>query len=128
MASQRLAPLLPGIQDPYLHAVSRLAMAWTSPIAGDFDGALRGALASVEQLRGQDEPYWTAVADLSAGHLETSVGRYDDALRHLNEARDLAERFDHAWLAAWSRVQLGTLAIMGSRLEEAGRCWMRCWS
>jgi hypothetical protein len=29
------------------------------------------------------------------------------------------ERFDYAWLAAWSRVQLGTLAIMGSRLEEA---------
>jgi hypothetical protein len=43
MASQRLAPLLPGIHDPFLHAVSRLAMAWTSPIAGDFDGALRGA-------------------------------------------------------------------------------------
>ena len=33
-----------------------------------------------------------------------TVGRYDDALRHLTEARDLAERFDNAWLAAGSRV------------------------
>lgn len=59
------------------------------------------------------------MAGLSAGYLETSVGRRDDALRHLREARDLAERFHYDWLAAWSRVQLGTLAITGSRLEEA---------
>ena len=37
-------------------------MAWTSPIAGDFDGALREALVALEELRGQDEPFWTAVA------------------------------------------------------------------
>jgi ATP/maltotriose-dependent transcriptional regulator MalT len=79
-------------------------------------------------LRGQDEPYWTAVAVLSTGYLETSVGRNGDALRHLHEARDLAERFDYAWLAAWSRVQLGTLAVNRGRLGEAGRCWMRGWS
>ena len=59
-ARQRLAPLLAGIEDPFLHAVSQLAMAWTSPIAGDFDGALREAAASLEELRGQDEPVLTA--------------------------------------------------------------------
>ena len=31
----------------------------------------------------------------------------------------LGERFDHAWLAAWSRVLLGTLAVVRGRLEEA---------
>src|SRR5208337_1392916 len=31
-ARQRLAPVLPGIQDPFLHAVARLAMAWTLPV------------------------------------------------------------------------------------------------
>src|SRR5206468_3587401 len=36
-ARQRLAPLLAGISDPFLHAVAQLAMAWTSPIADDFD-------------------------------------------------------------------------------------------
>ena len=118
-ARQRLAPLLAEIDDPHLQAVSQLAMAWSSPIVGDFDGALREASVSLEQLRGQEEPYWTAVAGLSAGYLETSVGRLDDALRHLREAHDLAERFHYDWLAAWSRVQLGTLAITGSRLEEA---------
>ena len=40
-APQRLAPLLAGISDPFLHAVSQLAMAWTLPVAGDFAGGLR---------------------------------------------------------------------------------------
>jgi predicted ATPase len=118
-ARQRLAPLLDGIDDPFLHAVAQLAMAWTSTIVGDFDGALRGALACLEELPGRDEPLWTALAVGTASFLETAVGRYDDALRHLREARGLAARFDSAWLAAWSRVLLGTLAVVRGRLEEA---------
>jgi hypothetical protein len=37
-------------------------MAWTSTIVDDLDGALRAASVSLEQLRGQDEPFWTALA------------------------------------------------------------------
>jgi len=74
---------------------------------------------SLEQLRGQDEPFWTALAVGTAGIVETTVGRHDDAQRHLREARDLGKRFDYAWLAAWSRVELGTLAVVRGRLEEA---------
>jgi predicted ATPase len=118
-ARQRLAPLLDEITDPYLHAVSQLAMAWTSPVIGDFDGVLREASASLERLRGQDEPYWTALALITLGFVETTVGRHDDALGHLTEARDLAARVDSAWLAAWSRVLLGTLALVRGQLEEA---------
>jgi predicted ATPase/class 3 adenylate cyclase len=118
-ARQRLEPLLAGIDDPFLQAVSELAMAWAAPVVGDLDGALRGALASLEQLRDQDEPFWAALAVGTAGIVETTVGRHDDALRHLREARDLGERFDYAWLAAWSRVLLGTLAVVRGRLEEA---------
>ena len=44
-ARQRLAPLLAGIGDPFLHAACQLAMAWSLPIAGDLDGALREAAA-----------------------------------------------------------------------------------
>ncbi|HEY6594916.1 MAG TPA: hypothetical protein VI011_12560 [Asanoa sp.] len=55
-ARQRLAPLLSGIDDPYLHAASQLAMAWTAPIAGDLDGALRDALASLEEFRARTSP------------------------------------------------------------------------
>ena len=33
-ASQRLAPLLGGIEDPYLQAMCQLVIAWTSPITG----------------------------------------------------------------------------------------------
>jgi hypothetical protein len=38
-ARRRQAPLLTGIDDPYLHVASQLTMAWTSPIVGDLDGA-----------------------------------------------------------------------------------------
>ena len=35
------------------------------------------------------------------------------------EAQDLADRFGHTWLAAWSRVQLGTPDVAGGQPAEA---------
>jgi predicted ATPase len=118
-AGERLAPLLDAIDDPYLHAVSRLAMAWISPIVDDFDGALREASVSLEKLRGQDEPFWMALALATLGFLETTVGRYDDAIGHLTAERDLGERFDNAWVAAGTRAQLGIVAVAQGRLDDA---------
>jgi len=118
-ARQRLAPLLAGISDPFLHAASQLALAWTLPIAGDLDRALREVTVCLEELRGQDEPFFTAMAAFTAGSLETSLGRYDDALRHLREARDAADRSGGDWLAAGSRVQPGILAVLRGRPDEA---------
>jgi tetratricopeptide (TPR) repeat protein len=48
-----------------------------------------------------------------------ALGRYDDALPHLREARDLAERTGGDWLAAGPRVALGILAVLRGRLEDA---------
>jgi predicted ATPase/class 3 adenylate cyclase len=118
-ARRHLEPLLETIDDPFLRAVGLLAMAWTSPITGDYAGARREASASLAQLRGQDEPFWTAQASADLGAVETAVGRYDDALRHLREMRDLAERFDYPWLAAWSQVLMGAAAIAQGRLDQA---------
>jgi predicted ATPase len=118
-ARRRLGPLLAGIRDPFLRAVSHLAMAWSSPVADDFDGAMREASASLAALRDQDEPFWTALVAFTAGSLETAAGRYDDALRHLREARDLAEAFHGTWLTAGARVQLGILDVLRDRLDEA---------
>ena len=119
-ADARMKPLLPEIDDPFLRAVFQLAIAWCAPITGDFDGALQAATESLEQLRGLDEPFWTALAVGSLGTVEKILDRHDDALRHMREARDLGDRFGSStWLAAWSRVQLGTLAIMGGDLRQA---------
>jgi predicted ATPase len=118
-ARARLTPLLDEIGDPYLRAVSQLIMAWASGIVSDFDGAIRLAAVSLEQLRGQDEPFWTALAAYTAGLVEMIVGRYDDALRHLTQLRDLTERLGTPWLAAVSRVLMGTLAVAQGRPEEA---------
>ena len=59
------------------------------------------------------------MAAFTAGSLEMALGRYDDALRHLREARDLAERSGGDWFAAGSRVQLGILAVLRGSLDEA---------
>ena len=118
-ARQRLAPLLAGISDPFLHAICQLAMGWTSPAAGDFDGALREVTVALEELRGQDEPVFTAVAAFTAGSLDMALRRYDDALRLMREARDLAARAGGDWLAAPPRVQLGILAVLRGRPDEA---------
>ena len=48
-----------------------------------------------------------------------ALGHYDDALRYLREARDLAEVCGGDWFAAGSRVQLGILAVLRGRLDEA---------
>jgi predicted ATPase len=118
-ARQRLAPLLAEISDPFLHAICQGAMAWTLSITGDFDGALREVAVALEELRGQDEPVFTAMVAFAAGSVETALGRYDEALRYLREARDLAERPGGAWLTAGSRVQLGILAVLRGRRDEA---------
>ena len=116
---ERLAPLLAGIQDSFLHAASQLAMAWAMPITGDFDAALRETLVSLEEFHGQDEPFVTAMTAFTAGSLETGLGRYDNALQHLREARDLAELCGGDWLAAGSRVQLAILHVLSGSLSEA---------
>ena len=112
---QRLAPLLAGIGDPFLHAACQLAMGWTLPITGDLDGALREVTVALDELRGQDEPVFTAFAVFTAGSLNTALGRYDDALRDLREARGLAERTGGDWLGAGFRMQLGILAVLRGR-------------
>ncbi len=117
-AREHLAPLLDGIGDPYLRAVVQLVLAWTLGITDDYDGALQRTLVSLEQLHAQDEPFWTALAAFSAGLGETTAGHYDDALRHLSEMSDLAERLGNPWLAAVSRVYTGILAVEQGRPEE----------
>jgi len=37
----------------------------------------------------------------------------------VHEAHDLSDRFGYTWLAAWSRVQLGTLDVAGGQPAEA---------
>jgi predicted ATPase len=116
---ERLTPLLDEIDDAYLQAVGELVNSWISFVVHDWDRAVQEARVSLEKLRGQDEPLWTAMALLSLGSLEAAVGRYDDADRHLTETRDLAERFDNDWLAGASRVRLGLLALASGSLGNA---------
>jgi predicted ATPase len=116
--TRRLESSMAAVDDRYLEGVSHLAMAWTLPIEGDFEGALREALLCLEYLRDQDEPFWTAVATAAAGELELAMGRLDDALRDLTRARELTEQFDNTWLSV-SWALLGTVAVLQGRLDDA---------
>jgi len=118
-ARRQLAALRDVIDDPFLHAVCQLAIAWATPLTGNFDGALRATSAALDELHGQHEPLWTALAAGTLGSMETSAGRYDNALRHLREIRELGDRSGSAWVAAWSRAQLGTVAVLQGRLDQA---------
>ena len=118
-AGERLEALLDTIQDPFLSAVSQIANAWASLIVDDVDGALQRLSLSLNELRGQDEPFWTALTVGSLGLLEIAAGRYRAALSHLSESRNLAEQFDNAWVASWSRAVLGTLAVIQGRRDDA---------
>jgi predicted ATPase len=118
-ARDRLRSLLKTIRQPYLHAVSRVAMAITSGIAGDLDDALREAAGGLTELRDQNEPFWTVMALVTLGTIDTAVGRYDDALSHLREMDELAERFSDARLVAAAQLQLGSLALAQGRLDDA---------
>jgi predicted ATPase len=118
-ARQRLAAIADEIDDPLVHAIAQLAMAWASPITGDFNSALLAATIALEELHSQGELLWTALAAGSLAWHEASAGRRDDALHHLQEVRDLGDELESAWLAAWSRVQMGTLAITQGQLDQA---------
>jgi predicted ATPase len=118
-ARRLLEPLLSQIEDPFLHATCQLGMAWTSPITGDHEAALGEASASLEQFRGQDEPFWAAVAAYAAAVFETALGRPDGARHYLRQTRELADRFDSAWLTASIRALLGILAIMQGQFDQA---------
>jgi hypothetical protein len=58
---------------------------WPWPDRADRRGLRRRSargVASPEELHGQDEPFWTALAAFTAGSIETTAGRHDDAFRH----------------------------------------------
>jgi len=118
-ARQQLAALQDAIDDPFLHAVSQLVIAWATPITGDSDSALRAASAALDELRSQDEPLWTALAAGTLGSMQKTAGLYDDAVSNLREVRELGDRLDSAWLAAWSRGELGIVAIFQDRVDQA---------
>jgi tetratricopeptide (TPR) repeat protein len=118
-ARDHLATLLDEIQDPYLRAVCELAMAWASAIVGDVDRVIGEGSRSLTRVEGQAEPFWTAPAASTVGVTETFAGRYDDALRHLTQMHDLARRIDNPELVAAALVQLGNLAVVRGRSQEA---------
>ena len=123
---QRLAPLLPGISDPFLHAVAQLAMAWTLPVADDYEGALREAAASLEELRGQDEPVFTGMAALhrrlpGGGARAATMTPCDTCVRRVTWLSEPgATGSPRAPGCSWA-----SWLSCGAASMRPGRCWRR---
>ncbi|MCD4525952.1 DUF4062 domain-containing protein [Nocardioides sp. cx-173] len=116
---ERLAVLLEAVDDPYLDAVSRLLMSWTSMLARDLNAAQAGLRDALDRLRRLDEPMWTALALLTSASVASALEQHGDSLRLAAEAHQLAERFDYPWLATVSHVVLGSLAALRDDVDEA---------
>jgi predicted ATPase len=104
--------------DPYLQSATQLAVAWTLPIAEDFAGALKAAVAARDGFSRENEPL-QAWAALTVGLLEMALGRYDAADGPLTEAVQLGHELGNEWLELGARTQLASLAVAGGRLDDA---------
>ena len=103
-------------------------MAWSLPISGDFDGALREVTVSLEEFRGQNEPIFTGTAEFTAGSVNTALGRYDDALRIGAKYATWSTcpgmigspRAPESSWASWMSCAAASM--------RPGRCWRRRWT
>jgi hypothetical protein len=105
------------VDDPSL--VSELQLASRgSPIVDDLEGALAAAASALRGFRELNEPF-VALAALSVGMLEMSLGRDSAARPLLLEVKELGERFGNTWLTSTARTQLASLAVRAGLLDQA---------
>ena len=109
------------IGDPALQNAFQLAMAWTLPILGDFEGALEAASAALAGFRSRDEPS-VAFAALTVGMLQMTFGRDEIARERLLEVDVFGDQYGNNWLTATSRTQIATVAVRRGDLAEAANC------
>jgi hypothetical protein len=107
------------IDDPYVKAASQLAMSWALPIVDDLEGAVVEATRALEGFALQDEPFMAANARFTVGMLEMSLGRNEDAERHLREVDETERSLGATWLTSVARTQLAAIAVASGRVQEA---------
>jgi predicted ATPase len=116
---RRLAADIVAVADPFLRAISRLAIGWTVAITGDLEQALTDASASLTELRQLDEPVWTAKAAGYVGSVELDLGRHTDAEAHLVEARERSDEIGDRALSTSTRATLSRVELQRGNLVQA---------
>jgi hypothetical protein len=106
------------VDDPSLTSALHLAIAWTLPILDDFEGAQAAASSALQGFRQRNEPF-VALAALTVGMVELSLGRDAEASPYLLEVKELGDRFHNTWLASTARTQLVALAVRAGQLDAA---------
>jgi predicted ATPase len=106
------------IEDPTLDSALQLAVSWTAPILGDFDGALQAAKGALAGLQRANDPLGS-FALLTVGMLEMTLGDDASAHDHLSEVDALGSQIGNNWLESSARTRLAMLAVRSGRLDEA---------
>lgn len=99
------------------YALSRLAITWFRK--GDHELALRYALESREMFESVNHRWGSIISRCRAAFSEIELGRIDEALEHLHEALDLAERAEMREATFYALTGIGRAWAASDRDESA---------
>ncbi len=99
------------------YALSRLAISWF--YKGDHELAVRYALEGLEMFESVNHRWGTIISRCRAALPEIELGRIDEALAHLDEALDLAERAGMREAMFYALTGIGRAWAASGRDEDA---------
>ncbi|GAA1965006.1 DUF4062 domain-containing protein [Microbacterium deminutum] len=117
-AAEEIPPLIGRIAEPALKNALHLAVSWSRPIVGDFEGSLAAATRAYEGFAEHDDAF-IAFAALTVGMLQAALEQDDEGRRFLVEAADLGSRFGNRWLTSGARTQLVILDVRSGSYSAA---------
>ncbi|SFS06670.1 Predicted ATPase [Microbacterium sp. cf046] len=109
-AAATIPAIIDRVEEPALRNALHLALSWSLPIQGDFEGSLTEATRAYDGFAEHDDAV-IAFAALTVGMLRTALDEDDEGRRFLREAADLGTRFGNRWLTAGARTQLVILDV-----------------
>jgi ATP/maltotriose-dependent transcriptional regulator MalT len=118
-AAREIEQLQDRIDDPFLASWAQLALAWTRPISGDYDGALTAGYRALDGFRALGESFMEGAALMTVGMLELGQGHKDLARPFLSQVQSIGAQFRNNWLASGGQVQFALIATQEGRFDEA---------
>jgi ATP/maltotriose-dependent transcriptional regulator MalT len=118
-AAREIEQVQDRIDDPFLASWAQLALAWTRPISGDYDGALTAGYRALDGFRALGESFMEGAALMTVGTLELGLGHTDIARPFLSEVQSIGAQFRNNWLASGGQVQFAVIATQEGRFDDA---------
>ena len=108
------------VGDPFPNTMANGFISYLLVACGDFERARSLATKNLERVRRAGVGIVLGVANQMLGRAEMSLGRLDEARRHLESAVNADRAFP--FLLSWHLAALGTLNRIEGKLDEARSC------